>query len=149
MDRTISTISTDISPDDQPHYFLIKEFFEKYGSDKEVLGNPDCIIKKLSLNFSNNNYNSILLNLLGLIKFFVFQSDIQLKQKRIEFLFEVLVENSIDLEELNIFYQFLADILKHQHLSRNSYFSDEILYFIFFDLILNNDLQSLVFFLYL
>ena len=143
MDRTISTISTDISPDDQPHLFLIKDFFEKFGNDKEILCKPEFIIKKLSLNFSNNNYNVILLNLLALIKFFVFHSDVQLKQKHIEFLFEVLVENSIDLEELNIFYQFLADILKNQHLSRNSFFSDEILYFIFFDLILNNDLQSL------
>jgi len=87
MDRTISTISTDISPEDQPHYFLIKNFFEKYGN--------------------------------------------------------VLVENSIDLEEINIFYQFLADIIKFQNLTKHQYFNDEILYFVFFDLILKNDLVAL------
>lgn len=143
MDRTISTISTDISPEDQPHFFLIKNFFDKYGNNKEIISKSDLIIKKLSLNYSNTTYNSILLSLLGLIKFFVFNSDVQLKQKHIEFLFEVLVENSIELEEINIFYQFLADIIKYQHLTRQPYFNDEILYFIFFDLILKNDLVAL------
>jgi ubiquitin C-terminal hydrolase len=148
LDNSISTISTDISSIEKSRIQMVKDFIENnidyyQHHNTSLRDHYEVIFRKLKLNYSNNNYYTIVNSLLEFLKYIVFHSNIQITQTQIEYLFTLLVENSVDEEEMNLFYSFFAEVFRYQQMSGGHYISEENFSFILFDILLKLDLGTL------
>ena len=147
VEESISSYSTDISSLDKSKIFILKDFLEKNSkifSDKtSLLDNYEIIFKNLKLNFQNFNYYQIIENLLDFLKFVIFSSNIQISQQQIEYLYVLLIENSIDETEMNIFFNFFAEIFRYQQITKQNFISDENLNYLLFDILLKLDISEI------
>ena len=143
MDHSISTISTDLNSDENTRILIIRDFIENKIDPNMILDlhNISFILKKLSLNFNNANYFTIINLIFEFYKFVIFQSEITINQQQIEFLFTILVENSSDPDEKNIFYNIFADIIRNQQVGGKIFINEENLNFLFFDVLLNPKIE--------
>jgi ubiquitin C-terminal hydrolase len=153
LDNSISTISTDISSLEKSRVYIVRDFiennityFDKNSMNNQLQDNYDMIFKHLKLNYSKSNYYSIVQSLLEFFKYLIFTSNgIQLLQNQIEYLFVLLVENAVDEEEMNIYFNFIADVFKMQQMTKQIYIAEENIKYILFEVLLKIELASLPF----
>ena len=145
----IDSISTDISALEKNKKQIIQNFIQSYCKELQTnevtfTTNFNFIFKKIKLNNNfNNNYYDLTLMLLNLLKILILNSLISLTKKEIEFLFIILVDNAIDIEESNLFFNFFSEILKYQYLSKVNYLSEDVIVYLFFDILSKLNMQTL------
>ena len=135
--NSMSTISTQLSKHEKEKLIIIKEYFDTYKNTSDKgLNTFDFIFNHLKLNYTGDNYFGLLQNILNFVKYLLFNSDLVLKVNYIEFLNCILLKNSVDSNEENIFFDFLSDLIKYQQLTNKTIFSEETLNYIMFEVVL-------------
>lgn len=147
FEDSISSYSREISNLDKSKIYILKEFLEKnYKSFLDQISfcdNHEFIFKYIKLNFKNQSYYQVIESLLEFLKFIIFSSTIQISQQQIEYLNVLLIENSLDEQEMNIFFNFFAEIFRFQQLTKQRFISDENLNYLLFDILLKLEIQDI------
>ena len=145
--NSISTISTQVSTNEKDKQIIVKEFLDVHGNNiPNLFNNFDFVFKNLKLNFKGDNYFTILERILNFIKYLVFSaSNISIKQSYLEFLYIVMIDNSADIQEQKLFLTFFTDLLHHQFLTGKAILSEEVINYLFFDVIHKFELKDLLY----
>ncbi len=145
FEDSISSYSTEISYLDKTKIYILKDFLEKnskkFVEHISLFDNYELIFKNLKLNFQNENYYQVIESLLEFLKFLIFSSTIKISQQQIEYLNVLLIENSLEEQEMNIFFNFFAEIFRFQQLTKQSFISDENLNYLLFDILLRLEIE--------
>lgn len=147
FDDSISSYSTDISNLDKTKIYILKDFLEKNAKNIiekfSYLDNYEYIFKNVKLNTQSQNYYQVIESLLEFLKFLVFSSNIQITQQQINYLYILLIENSVDENEMNVFFNFFAELFRYQQLTNQNYISDENLNYLLFDILLKLEISEI------
>ena len=125
---------------------IVNRFIEEHKDDiNTVKENYEFVFRNLKLNFLHMNYFAIVNSVFAFVKNIINSSSVTLTKKQIEFLYKIFVENCVDEEEINLFFNFFSDILKWQHLTKIEYLNEKDLVYLYFDLFTKLEIKSLPF----
>ena len=125
---------------------IVNRFIEEHKDNiNTVKENYEFVFRNLKLNFLHMNYFAIVNSVFAFVKIIINSSSVTLTKKQIEFLYKIFVENCVDEEEINLFFNFFSDILKWQHLTKIEYLNEKDLVYLYFDLFAKLEIKSLPF----
>ena len=124
--------------------WIVKNYKDDYKKKNFGKKNFDFFVKFAKLNFLDENYFTIIQNMFDFLKkIFTSTSEITLRKSQIEYLYKIFIENCINETEIDIFFNFFSEMLKHQHLSKQKSINEPELLYLFFDLFVKLDLKEL------